>query len=72
MNREYNDSEQFDIKAIYAKLIAPSKPMFVKASEFFAPEKSALVRFQCEMDTYFEQNLIPLRPVITKNNRTPN
>ncbi len=47
MNREYNDSEQFDIKAIYAKLIAPSKPMFVKASEFFAPEKSALVRFQC-------------------------
>ena len=66
MNREYNGNEQFDIKAIYAKLIAPSKPMFVKASEFFAPEKSVLARFQCEMDTYFEQNLIPLRPVITK------
>ncbi len=66
MNREYNGNEQFDIKAIYAKLIAPSKPMLVKASEFFAPKKSALARFQCEMDTYFEQNLIPLRPVITK------
>ena len=66
MNREYNGNEQFDIKAIYAKLIAPSKPMLVKASEFFAPEKSALARFQCEMDTYFEQNLIPLRSVITK------
>ena len=65
MNREYDDSKEFDLRTVYAKLIAPSKPMFVKASDFFAPEKSALTRFQCEMDEYFRQNLVPLRTILT-------
>ena len=36
MKFDYN--QEFDINEIYRKLTAPSKPMMVKASEFFEQE----------------------------------
>ena len=58
---------EFDLNAIYAKLISPSKPMYVKACDFFAPKQSMLTAFQREMDEYFDKNLVPLRSVIVGN-----
>ncbi len=46
-------NQEFDIVAVYRKLTAPSKPMLVKANEFFKPQKNSLSRFQRGMDEYF-------------------
>ena len=35
---KYDCSKEFDLQEIYRKLTAPSAPMTVKASEFFADE----------------------------------
>ena len=32
---KYNYNEEFDLVEIYRKLTAPSKPMMIKANEFF-------------------------------------
>lgn len=48
-----NNFEEFDLDIIYKKLTAPSKPMMVKANEFFRPEKSMLQRFQEQVETYY-------------------
>lgn len=58
---------EFDLNAIYAKLIAPSKPMYVKACEFFTPAQSMLATLQRELDEYFDKNLVPLRHVIARD-----
>ena len=46
-------NQEFDIVTVYRKLTAPSKPMLVKANEFFKPQKNSLSRFQRSMDEYF-------------------
>ena len=48
-----NFDQEFDIIAVYRKLTAPSKPLFVRANEFFKPKKSVLRQFQRNMDEYF-------------------
>ncbi|MCM1533971.1 MAG: hypothetical protein NC099_04890 [Corallococcus sp.] len=43
--------EEFDIITIYRKLTMPSKPILIKASEFFRPQKEEkLADFQQRMN----------------------
>ena len=44
---KFNYNEEFDLLEIYRKLIAPSKPMMVKANEFFeSPQDNNLRKLQ--------------------------
>lgn len=66
MKQEY--FEEFDLDTVYKKLTAPSKPMMIKASEFFRPEKSMLERFQEQMEVYFTDTAPIICPVVYKHN----
>lgn len=46
---KYNCEKEFDLNEIYRKLISPSQPQMVKASEFFAPIIT-LEEFQQKME----------------------
>lgn len=41
---KFNYNEEFDLLEIYRKLTAPSKPMMVKASEFFEDKEAESLR----------------------------
>ena len=44
---KFNYNEEFDLVEIYRKLTAPSKPMMVKANEFFEePQDNNLYKLQ--------------------------
>ena len=60
---KYNCEKEFDLKEIYRKLISPSQPQMVKASEFFAPLIS-LDEFQKRMEIVMQK-----RKEKVKNNR---
>ena len=50
---KYNCATEFDLNEIYRKLITPSQPQMVKASEFFVKQEISLLEFQQTMNKLF-------------------
>ena len=51
---KFNYNEEFDLLEIYRKLTAPSKPVMVKANEFFESEQDCnLYKLQAVVEKLF-------------------